>query len=378
MMRRSRAWDDLFAELTSTATAESESDKKEPWRIPDDAPEILRDPQPFPQPPSGWTPMVHGVPWANRERRLSHAWEVSKKILWAAYSYFKPIRVYACFSGGYDSAAAVLMTLQTLPWAKQASSPDHGKTRVLHINTGIGIEATRQYVRDCCAGGPILDEIKTPISYEELVLGKVPGYAGGFPGPPMHGLFYNRLKERAIRIAVRQAKELEVGDPRKRKFSNVMFVSGIRHDESKIRAGYQRCISKVGSQVWVNPLYWATVDDFREIRKLLNLPANPVKDKLGMSGECTCGAYAERGELERIHYVCPDTANYIRGLEKKVRAAGFDWDWEDPGPPKDRNKPCPQVKDGIYIPDQESFRPMCASCEKTKAVDMQCTPTPVN
>src|SRR6202000_2366548 len=114
------------------------------------------------------------------------------------------------------------------------------------VNTGIGIERTRQYVRDVCDQKlwPLM-EVRTPISYEDIVLGRVQGYKGGFPGPPMHAFMYQRLKERAIRLAVAQDKEERVPNPKKRRAANVMFVSGIRHDESMIRAGYQRCISKV-------------------------------------------------------------------------------------------------------------------------------------
>jgi 3'-phosphoadenosine 5'-phosphosulfate sulfotransferase (PAPS reductase)/FAD synthetase len=218
--------------------------------------------------------------------KLNRALLNARAILREAVRYFDPVRVYACFSGGYDSAAAVVMTLSTLWWGKTAWSPHECgpgtfprpvDLRVLHINTGIGIEATRQYVRDFCdcRDIPYL-EVKTPESYEQIVLER------GFPGPAMHAKMYQRLKERAIRIAVREAK---VGQPRSR---TVLLVSGIRHDESMIRAGYQRCVSKVDAQVWINPLYWATIDEFRLIRQIYAVPANPVKDKLGMSGECLC------------------------------------------------------------------------------------------
>jgi 3'-phosphoadenosine 5'-phosphosulfate sulfotransferase (PAPS reductase)/FAD synthetase len=296
--------------------------------------------------------------------KLNRALLNARAILREAVRYFDPVRVYACFSGGYDSAAAVVMTLSTLWWGKTARSlhecgglPKPVDLRVLHINTGIGIEATRQYVRDFCNHRDIpYLEVKTPESYEQLVLER------GFPGPAMHAKMYQRLKERAIRIAVREAK---MGAPRSR---NVLLVSGIRHDESMIRAGYQRCVSRVDAQVWINPLYWATVDEFRLIREIYAVPANPVKDRLGMSGECLCGAYADKGELLRVRLVCPQTADYIEELERKVWAAGHRWRWEDPGPPRDRRAKGDRA--AIYQPDEDDFRPMCASCEKTKWVEV--------
>lgn len=298
----------------------------------------------------------------NPHARLNRVLRLARRTLTEAVRYFDPCRVYACFSGGYDSAAAVVTTLSSLWWGKTARSlhecgglPKPVDLRVLHVNTGIGIETTRQYVRDFCDHRDIpYLEVRTPESYEEMVL------AHGFPGPAMHARMYQRLKERAIRIAVREAK---VGEPRSR---NVMFVSGIRHDESMVRAGYQRCVSRVDAQVWINPLYWATVDEFRLIRQIYDVPANPVKDKLGMSGECLCGAYANKGELALVRLICPQTADYIEDLERRVWAAGHRWKWEDPGPPRDRKAKGDLA--GVYQPDEDDFRPMCASCEKTKWV----------
>lgn len=71
-------------------------------------------------------------------------------------------------------------------------------THAIHANTGIGVEATRQFVRDTCAawGLPLIEKHPPPGStYRELVL------ADGFPGPAKHWKMYQRLKERALRAA---------------------------------------------------------------------------------------------------------------------------------------------------------------------------------
>lgn len=285
------------------------------------------------------------------ERRLEVVTRHAHAVLHAAVRHFRPVRVYACFSGGYDSASAVVTAFDAL--YRQHDLPVD--LEILHINTGIGIEATRQYVRDFARDRALpFREVRTPESYEDIVLAK------GFPGPAMHARMYQRLKERAIRIAVAQAKQ---GHPRS---AHVMLVSGIRHDESQVRAGYRRAVSKVDAQIWVNPLYWATVDDFRRIRERHAVPPNPVKDKLGMSGECLCGAYAHKGELALIRYVCPATADYLEDLERQVRAAGHPWGWEDPGPPRKRKAKGPEP--GVYAPDAGDFRPMCANCDKIKMI----------
>jgi 3'-phosphoadenosine 5'-phosphosulfate sulfotransferase (PAPS reductase)/FAD synthetase len=270
----------------------------------------------------------------------------AKKILDDAISEHRPVAIFAGFSGGYDSLVASHLAIN-----------HESSVRPLHINTGIGIERTREYVRRTCGEmGWKLREEKTSVSYEEMVLGRVKGYPGGFPGPGMHGLMYNRLKERPIRVVMREAKE---GHPRS---SRVMFVTGIRHDESRVRSGYQRAVSKVDAQVWVNPLYWATIDHFREYRRLHSLPANPVKDRLGMSGECLCGAFASRGDLVRIRASCPETADYILDLERRVRAAGFPWGYEDERPPWwfFEQRRCP----GYLFDVGRKPGPLCHSCDK--------------
>lgn len=276
----------------------------------------------------------------------------AREILLEAIASHQPVKVFAAFSGGNDSIVATHFTLSVVPSAK-----------VLHIDTGIGIPATREHVRSVAQRFDWdLLEARTPNSYEDLVLGKSPGYLGGFPGRGMHGVMYSRLKERALRRAVRWAK---FGHHRQ---SRVLIVSGIRADESKRRMGYGRTESKVGSQVWVNPLYWASHADFEEYRQVHGLPRNPVKDRVGISGECLCGAYADPGELLMVELTCPRTGAYLRDLEGRVRAAGFPWGWEE-NPPKWWFRELEAR--GIQPPrsvDPE-LMPMCYSCEKVRILD---------
>jgi len=86
--------------------------------------------------------------------------------------------------------------------------------------------------------------------------------------------------------------------------------------------------------------------------RLRRLQQNPVSEILGMSGECLCGAYAHKGELDLIKMVCPETHKRIIMLEKKVREAGHDWRWEDKPPKKKKDK------------SKEKFMPFCVGCEK--------------
>jgi len=53
-----------------------------------------------------------------------------------------------------------------------------------------------------------------------------------------------------------------------------------------------------------------------------DVPLNEVSQKLHMSGECLCGAFAKPDELEQIRFWFPDMAAEIDQLEADVRAAG--------------------------------------------------------
>lgn len=281
----------------------------------------------------------------------------ARSILDDAIETYRPVAVFAGFSGGHDSLVSTHLTMGHLG----------DRCKALHINTGIGIEKTRDFVRRVSAGfGWPLVEQSPPDRYEDLVLGRVKGYPGGFPGPRMHGLMYQRLKERAIRRVVRDHKAF-------RSREAVMFVTGIRHDESRVRTGYNRATSRVGSQVWVNPFYFSTHATFERYMVEHGLPRNPVKDACGMSGECLCGAYAHPGEKLRIRVACPKTADYLDDLERRVIEAGFPWLWDQEGPPKwftQQQKGQPLLGDW-FGPQSDGpvTGPMCHGCEKVRVAE---------
>ena len=208
-------------------------------------------------------------------------------------------------------------------------------THIVHINTGIGIKATRDYVHETAAlwNLPLIE--KTPrkgMTYRDLVLGRVmarsretgemvQAWAGGFPGPAGHAFYYQRLKERQLE-SVRRA---QVTDPRKQR---VVFVAGRRRQESARRAmvlNKQPAVplsERRGSTIWVSPIAFWTDLDMNTYRLMNDVPRNTVSDTLHMSGECLCGAFAHRGELDEIGYWFPEMKAEIEALEGEVRAAG--------------------------------------------------------
>jgi 3'-phosphoadenosine 5'-phosphosulfate sulfotransferase (PAPS reductase)/FAD synthetase len=225
--------------------------------------------------------------------------------------------VVVLFSGGNDST-----TLAHL-FRDRA-------THAAHANTTIGIEQTRQYVRDTCSawGLPLMEEFpRIGEHYRDLVLGRVrvkagpsigkTPYPGGFPGPAMHYFMYQRLKERALESVRRQFVEF-------RYQQRVIFLAGRRADESGRRKGLalKGPIERRGSTVWVSPLLNWTKLDLNAYRRIYpDVPRNEVSDLLHMSGECLCGAFAHPGELDEVGEWFPEVADEIRGLEKEVAAA---------------------------------------------------------
>ena len=258
------------------------------------------------------------------------------EIIETAVREHTPVAFRVGFSGGRDSMAITHWMLTNLPG-----------TTVVHCHTGIGIEKTREFVRETCQryGWP-LEEIRAKEDcgqdYDEFCK------LYGFPGPDGHGMMYARLKERPIREMVRRAK---VGYHKRAK---VLISTGIRHDESTRRMRYVgREINHVGSQLWTNPIYWWSATDRDAYIAKHNLPINPISALLGMSGECLCGAFAHKGEKSLVRIADPRTADRIDALEQEVFDAGWNWGWEGKPPIGGASK------------DQtDMFRPLCVGCEK--------------
>jgi len=247
----------------------------------------------------------------------------------------KPVATRVGFSGGRDSLAVTHWMMSNVPGCE-----------VFHCNTGIGIEATRQFVRDTCAAmGWPLHEIRAKEDcgqdYDEIVM------LNGFPGPSGHWAMYARLKERPIRELVRRA-QTKRGD-------RVLLATGIRHEESVRRMRYAGSeVTRSGAQVWASPIYWWSVEQRDAYIRDNGLPVNPVSAMLGMSGECLCGAYAHRGEKALVRIVDAATADRIDRLEQRAVDAGFTWGWEGKPPPGGRN---PAQIDMLRMP-------LCVGCEK--------------
>lgn len=183
-------------------------------------------------------------------------------------------------------------------------------THAGHANTTIGIEDTRQFVRDTCKAWnlPLLERTP-PLSYRDLVLDQ------GFPGPGMHFKMYQRLK---LRVVEQIQREFITNGRRQR----VVFIAGRRRAESARRKDIP-LYERNRSAIWASPIAMWTKLDMTTYRLMMgDVPTNVVSDLVGMSGECLCGAYAKPGEKEMIRVNYPDVIAEIEALEVEVRAAG--------------------------------------------------------
>ena len=208
--------------------------------------------------------------------------------------------IYALFSGGHDSLTSTALAAK------------HPLFRgVVHINTGIGIEETRTFVRETCEqqGWPLTEACAPEGRYEEMVLTR-----GGFPsGPASHNSMLFYLKQQPLN---RWFKTVE---------GKVGLVTGIRKQESirRMGSGISVPIRPDGRKVWLSPILDWTKIDCNRFMEAEGLPRNPVVDLLHRSGECLCGALARPEEIHDIAQWFPDTALRINALEHECEARGI-------------------------------------------------------
>lgn len=210
--------------------------------------------------------------------------------------------VWVGFSGGDDSLTAALVTSQAALFRG-----------CLHLDTGIGVQETQEFVRETCKrqGWPLLIYRAKDCGqdYDALCV------KYGFPGPGAHFRMYSRLKERPLRQFVRAHK--------RHHRDRIILSTGARSKESKRRMGHVQPERRDGCVVWMNPLHdWSKQDCLDYITER-HAKHNPVVETLGMSGECLCGSFAHPNELDEITNAYPAVGERLMALEDRVKAAGL-------------------------------------------------------
>jgi phosphoadenosine phosphosulfate reductase len=180
----------------------------------------------------------------------------------------------------------------------------------VHIDTGVGIPETKKFVeRRATALGLEFICITSDWNRGNSWLYRRIVREYGFPGPPVHGTMYARLKEKPLNRFRMEFRDEQLG-----------FVSGVRRHESERR---METVPDTGlgwthRTLWISPLVDWTGKDVREYRRNRGLPMNPVVERMEMSGECLCGAYADREELRMLKLFYPDVYRYLTALEMDV------------------------------------------------------------
>lgn len=270
-----------------------------------------------------------------------------------AYDTHKPTHVFTLLSGGHDSTTATTIGQE---WATRRGI----HVPVAYANTGTGIEArhvvgtglkdTRSHVLDLCQMHEwSLIELHPPRSYESLVREM------GFPGPGFHDrLAYPRLKERSFRTLRRMAAEKAC----------VMFVTGVREEESVRRTAHVERIQVTPGVIWAAPIWDWTKLDCNAFIAERGLPRNQISDAIHISGECLCGAMARKDEREALRQWLPIKMDEIEALEDDAEALGIRacrWGQRPPKVAREQMRAFLTPHDGSYpmacmgcAPDEDS------------------------
>lgn len=238
------------------------------------------------------------------ERTLDDAVTEAHDIVEQAKDEHRPEATFLLLSGGNDS----MVLLDAM--AEHADA-------VVHINTSIGIPEANEHARrvGSATGLPFI-ELHPPVAYEELVLNH--SVFDGLPGPGIHRIVYQQLKERCIRALL--------AEHRTKRGERFVLLSGVRRAESRRRMGYSGPVNRNGGQVWVNPLFHVTNQEMAVYRRKHELPRSEVAANLHMSGECLCGAMADQGperqERAAIRFFYPAMDRRLTELEEACQSAG--------------------------------------------------------
>lgn len=265
----------------------------------------------------------------------------AKEIIIDAIERFKPVKIVLMFSGGHDSLVNAHVCANILEKL-------HYPFVVYHGDTTIGIPETQEYVKKVCDLFNWTLQIRRPPNEKDYYENLVKKF--GFPGPTKlsHQIMYRSLKERALRRFVTYECKSKATAR-----ENVLLCAGVRKDESQIRMGYSEVTQKDGSKVWTNPIFYWSERDCENYMKGYNLPRNPVKDKICISGECLCGAFARKEEFAELKEAFPQTAARIESIHQLAIDNGKPWPWGI-GPKEWRKGQLPK--------QQNMF--MCAGCDK--------------
>lgn len=253
---------------------------------------------------------------------------------------------FAMFSGGYDSLVNTHLASR------------HPAFRgVIHIDTGTGIRETKRYVIETCERyGWTLYICQPHIRFEAVIM------IMGLPGRSAHGLVYAYLKNEPLRRLLQDIRKDDGGSRGWR----IGLTSGVRKQESERRmleAKFHDVFHEPKTtRVWIPHIVNFTSYDVKDYIATHDLPRNPVKDRLHISGECLCGCFGSDGEKKEIEMWYPEAGARLNRYEELARIAHQLHPDEIPA---DRQQWA--WSNGRVSDDQMELFPLCHYCRAARA-----------
>lgn len=207
---------------------------------------------------------------------------------------------FALVSGGYDSIAAAYYTYYNAPFALDG---------VIHIDTSIGLRETTEYVHERAGDLDLPVHVADVRREEDEYTTRIETY--GFPGAnkTAHKWEWVNNKDKPLQTLLQQFD------------GTALLISGATREESEAR--YEKVdasgIELKEGHLYASPLASWTPADVRAYIDEQGIPRSDVVDTLSHSGDCLCGAYADRWlELDIIRDEWPYMWAYIQSLEARV------------------------------------------------------------
>lgn len=196
---------------------------------------------------------------------------------------------WALFSGGKDSMATAYYLAET-----------ERLEGLVFLETGIGTHDLLPHVKRIAEEFDwSLEVYRTPYSYEDLVL------KYGFPHTKRgHQWFMSYLKGRGVR-------QFKKAHPQS------ILASGVRKLESQTRGFTAKEWGEwEGVTTYAPILDWPTEKVWEYVRAN-DLPISPAYQALHISGDCLCGAFADKDELRMMEAFYPQECQRIVDLQTK-------------------------------------------------------------
>lgn len=261
-----------------------------------------------------------------------------EEIMDECYELHKPSLVIASYSGGYDS---MVMTHKALEWTKARGI----ELLTISVDTGIHTDGWEAYVTDTAkALGVERFEIWRTSKLDNWIADvKKRGFAYR---PHQHKIYFYYLKQNAFRAIIQHYKQ--------HRHDRVMFITGVRRDESLARANTPE-YNRAGTTVWCNPLVYWNEYDITLYRTNHELPEK------GHEKDCLCNWHLTLDEAYLQKYAT-EAAKIILPLDTECRAKfGYGYG-EEP------SKLAAQEEAGqLPLFDLEGIPNLCAGCERPKA-----------